>query len=419
MRRLIILTIVLILFIGLHPVSVYSQQQDINKLVPCRKGNKWGLVYPDGTVFYPPVLDSVFLQNRYIIYSAFSQEEYDERQSALVKQGGKWWLLNSKGKLMPPDEAAKALIRPFKPAPPKPETRIQEVVPGDIQLSEETLRRVLSQKRTHIPMTAKNGNRFELLDSASKVQVFQNGLPVPGLEGDRYLASRDGDGTYRNFILVKNGKQALVDANKLEYLTGFDYDYINDFFIEHDWKLVRKGDNWGVIDSHNNVRIPISFQLIYGQYALNPADSLPVIVKQHDQFRLYWYAPGIAPAAGGVYDSLSLLMKHPERKSYPIYKAWRGGKTGLIDFRDSILLSFRYDSILYTDASHLLLLKQGRKTGFYNVITGYLREPEYDAITAVYRYGNILKGTHFYILQVRKSRQWYFVDMNGREYICR
>ena len=404
--------------ISLFPVHLFSQQRDINKVVPCRKGNKWGLVYPDGPVFYPAVLDSVRLQNRYIMYSAFSQEENDANQTAIVKKGGKWWLLNSKGKLLPPDQATLALIRPSTIAAPKADASIREIIPGDVQLSDESLKRILSQKRTRIPMTAKNGTRFELLDSAGEVQVLRNGMPVSGLTGDQFYSSRDGDGTYRYFILVRKGKQAVVDANSLVYKTAFEYDYISDFFLEADWKLVRKGDSWGVLDEQYNIRIPIRFQIIYGHYGLNPADSLPTIVKENNQFRLYWYASGDAPAAGGVYDSLRLLMKHPERNRCPIYQGWRNGKTGLVDYRDSILLEFKYDSIAYTDASSILLVKKGRKYGFYNILTGYRREPEFESIMAVYRYGNINKGSRFYILQVRNGRDWYFTDMNGKVYLC-
>lgn len=416
-RNLILLLFCVLLSVFL-PCLLFSQQPDINKVVPCRKGNKWGLVYPDGTVFYPAVLDSVRLQNRYIMYSAFSQEEYDANQTAIVKKSGKWWLLNSKGKLLPPDPATLALIRPSATAAPKADASIREIIPGDVQLSDESLKRILSQKRTRIPMTAKNGSRFELLDSAGEVQVLQNGLPVPGLKGDQFYASRDGDGTYRYFILERKGKQAVVDANSLAYKTAFEYDYVSDFFFEADWKLVRKGENWGVVDGQYNIRIPIRFQLIYGQYGLNPADSLPAIVKEKNQFRLYWYASGDAPAAGGVYDSLRLLKNHPDRNRYAIYQGWRDGKTGLIDYRDSILLDFQYDSIAYSDATSLLLVKRGRKYGFYNILTGYRREPEFDSIMAVYRYGNINKGSRFYILQVRKGRNWYFTDMNGKVYLC-
>jgi hypothetical protein len=413
--------LLLSLLILLNNSFVFAQERDINKLVPYLKGNKWGLLYPDGLEFYPPVFDSIVLQNLYSMYSVFKRDEGKEVQRALVKKKGIWFFLSEQKKLLPLDRMSQnKLFHPKAQINRKNNFKVisQPNIPGEI--SEDRLWQLLGTKRTNTLIIAKNGNSFEIIDSSSKISFHKEGLYMPELDADKFYASRDSDEKYRYVIIERKGKQALVDANTLQITIPFDYSYINDYHLEDDWKIVKKNNSWGVVDSKNKEIIPIKFQLVLVNYYSRQNDSLPIIVKFFDKFFFIRYQNFEPIESETKYGFLSFFKFNLNSKpSIPLYLASNGGKKGLVNHNDEVVIPMQYDSIFATSNTDLVLLNCSKKMGFYNLSTGFIKEPVYDEILELYRVGNIYKGSDFYIMRVRRNNKTFFIDLNGNEFLYR
>ena len=411
--------LLLSLFVLLTDSFVFAQERDINKVVPYLKGNKWGLVFPDGLEFYPPVFDSIILQNVYSMYSVFKQDEDKKVQRGLVKKKGIWFFLTDQKKLLPVDKATQNKL--FQPKGKiNSQIDLKEISESNMtsgEISEYRLRQLLGTKRTKTLITAKNGNSFEIIDSSSKIFFYKDGLYMPGLDADKFYASRDADEKYRYVIIERNGKQALVDANTLQITIPFEYNYINDYHLEGDWKIVRKNNFWGIVDSKNKEIIPIKFQLVFANYYSRQNDTLPIIVKSGDKFFFIRYQD---VESQKKYDSLKFFeFNFNVTPSAPLYLVANDDKKGLVNHKDDLILPIKYDSIFTSGNRDLILLGISKKMGFYNLSTGFLKEPKYDEVLKIYRIGNINKGSNFYLMRVRQDNKVFFIDLNGNEFLYR
>lgn len=415
--------IVVVLLNSLY-LPLYSQEKkDIYQLVPFKKANKWGLVFPDGQQFYPPEFDTIYLQNRSGMYSVFGKDKDKER--AVVEKAGKVMWLSPEKKLTTISNVQRIIKREEKVEKKLAEKKGIRAAEEKIELMavsvyENKPEPVEIPKQPEIKMLkGKNGSSLEIRQTANGYSFYRDNIHYPALDAEKYYTRDCYNGKCLFIILTKGGLQALMDPESLQILIPYRYNNVDYFGNKDEWKTIKKDGMYGVADITGKELVPPKYQMVYGTVVSFEADGhLPIVVKNNDRHFFLHYRPSGLSESEVSYDYLYFLRYNFSTKpETPLFVAIADGKNGIVTDKDSVVVPVQYDSISYPCDRDILLIYKNKKIGFCNIVTKFIKEPVYDEIIGCYRLGNIDRGSDYYILLVRKGEKYFYIDRFGKEFI--
>lgn len=222
---------IFIILLLLTQISGFAQEK---KLIPFRKGEKWGFSNKQKELVIKPIYQQVTP-----FKDGFSTVHIDGK-SAIINQSGKYVISPDSNAIMPIESNLFIIARRDK----------SKTIMG---LMNEKGNFIIPQKYKSI--RPKN-NCLELENQSRKIGVSKiTGEIIIPVEYDHIRFLND-----ELFVVSKENQQALFDLNGVQ-LTGFEYMVIGEF--RHGLSKVRKGDYFGYINQKGKLLTEIKYEMNY------------------------------------------------------------------------------------------------------------------------------------------------------------
>lgn len=403
----------------------FAQKETYEDIIPYRKGNMWGLVYHRGATFYPAVLEGV-VTNEYEGTIYFSDPE-TEKPCFLVKKGGKKYKLTTDKKLKPlaknevdREFFAPRVVMPDDEVPPETEQTIAEPV-------NKTEPRLVKKMQPYPNDTA----LIRIYRQNNSLRFFYKGQWISKLECNNIIDDIRNRSDKWDLILQKDDKLGVADLQPPAMVLPFAYDGVQ-YLFPGDFFILSTADKVGVFNLSNK------------KWAIEQEQRAIWFLGKDGNGYYYFNVTGPDKTARLIRldyltDKPSVLadsingMLHPmlhtyteDRGRYTCFVIRKNNKWGLVDENGRMELPANYDEIKLTwagigadESVRLLLLQQGKQTGWMDLFTHTVVAPRYTLEGIVYPLAKEVKNQRVLVFKVNRNGTSFYVDNYGKEFYSR
>jgi hypothetical protein len=389
----------------------FAQKENLDDLVPFRKGNKWGIVHHDGKEFYKPVFDTILPSESYFEFRLFqliSIENYVGQAVKVVMKEKEMWLKPDKSLVdvnhqRNQEENGIDEVWESKTVPPV-------VDEGNNNQAQNKI------EKPQVLITYRQKNAVARVEKfRDSFFVYINDVQIPEFSSfSMQFVSSDWD-SIAYLVVYKYGKAGLANLTTGKFSIPLEYNNISrlentSFFY------ASKNGLTGIVAAEQSIILPVKYKALLP--FINQGNKFIAFVVQDDSgFHFLELKNKLASESSVMYDYLIGPFSNGT-----LFMGRKKGLYGMVNYEDSVLVPFNYAEIKSSGrAWRFLMLKSVNNLyGFVDMENNFFRvEPVYTSIHGAMETRFKIYEQPWYLFFVTKNGRSYYVDNFGKEFIAK
>lgn len=425
----------LVFSLSIFALNAAAQKERLDDLVPFKKGNKWGIVHHDGTIFFQPVLDEVVMSeiivNDRVYNSVFYDQLFSRDTLAQVVYQKKDYYLTTDKKLISEET--------YRKKKRKTTERLQEVLENSLfggSYKESNDPWDLAARASDGLYTTDSMTYFKTISGKKamiktdwqkkttepSLQFYLDGRYIPEFDCKRgFFSDKEKKaGLYSGAIVMQNDKYGYIDFEK-EKLTIPIQHWQLEFSDQHsDYLLDRIRGVFTKDDKLVGREIRMMTEVFYPW----KQNKIVMIAEPSDDGYQFYYPEGDSLSSFKYRDINNLFnyaSDYTEKQlAEPLFWARGDAGSGIITLSGKIVVPLSYNDKKEPYPGRIVWLRKKDKLGFVDLKNDFYRkEPEYDKMETSFELNCTVQGLPYILFLVRRGNQTFYVDNLGKEFIAK